>query len=594
MDSSMEAQRFCGEPAPPERHVSSVSSHVTAQRLLPRPARGFVRFLYSSNPFYIVSADLVFVGLRISFGRGGPASESWALLLGLAGYTLLLATTACFLIRAGKLWDDLRSLLLLIVMMFLAMAMSNDDTMAADAVRGSLGYLGGFLFAVVVTEAVLSAISLRLPGWYRAAYYVILGLVFLYPIALVPVLSEPESPRLQWGLFGFSVLAGLALLPLVPAARGGAAFVAKNGSPWRWPLYPWSLFFVMACCLGVRCSSLCISFHFVNGRDSIFGRYFLVPIGLAASLVWLEIGISARRRAVMVAASAAPFALVVAALTGHRYDAVYMNFLDLLRATLGASPAFLALTAAILFLVYAAARRVPPALDLLAAAFVMLSAIGPATVGLHDMESIRPLPLAAAGLVLGSVALWRRHSFRGATAAGLFVAALAGACSRLWPHVSAGAITLHLAVVALLAVGALFDDWLAARARLAGAIALLVLGLIAAFRPDMIDSALPALLAPWYPLGVASLLFGYGLVVRDRPYAALGAGVVVAWAAASGIQVYAQMRRILTGLDQIAWGMLFFLVAIAISLSKAGLWPRAVPPRWLAWLVRGRDRGCGP
>ena len=39
-----------------------------------RPARGFVRFLYSSNPFYILSADLVFVGLRISFGSGGPAS----------------------------------------------------------------------------------------------------------------------------------------------------------------------------------------------------------------------------------------------------------------------------------------------------------------------------------------------------------------------------------------------------------------------------------------------------------------------------------------------------------------------------------------
>jgi hypothetical protein len=95
------------------------------------PARGLVRFLYSSNPFYILSADLIFVGLRISFG-GGSAARTWALLLGLGGYALLLATAACILIRLGNLWDDLRSMLILIVMMFLAMAMSGDDVMAAD------------------------------------------------------------------------------------------------------------------------------------------------------------------------------------------------------------------------------------------------------------------------------------------------------------------------------------------------------------------------------------------------------------------------------------------------------------------------------
>ena len=46
---------------------------------LARPARGLVRVLYTSNPFYMLSADLVFVGLRMSFGPGGPAAESWAL-----------------------------------------------------------------------------------------------------------------------------------------------------------------------------------------------------------------------------------------------------------------------------------------------------------------------------------------------------------------------------------------------------------------------------------------------------------------------------------------------------------------------------------
>jgi hypothetical protein len=97
-----------------------------------RQARGLVRFLYSSNPFYILSADLVFVGLRLSFGAGGPASRTVGLLCGLGGYTLLLATTACVLIRLGDHWDDLRSLLLLILMILMAIAMSGDDVMAAE------------------------------------------------------------------------------------------------------------------------------------------------------------------------------------------------------------------------------------------------------------------------------------------------------------------------------------------------------------------------------------------------------------------------------------------------------------------------------
>jgi hypothetical protein len=262
LETTSDSRDQSREPCPARPAQQNDGSHEAACARLARPARGFGRFLYSSNPFYILSADLVFVGLRISFGSGGPAAYSWALVLGLAGYILLLATTACFLIRVGKLWDDLRSLLLLIVMMFLAMAMSFDDTMAADSRRGSLGYLGGFLFAVVVTEAVLLVTRLRLRGWYRTAYYAILALVFLYPIALGPVMSEPESSRLQWALFGFSPLAALVLLLLVPAARGGFGSVAKNGTPWRWPLFPWSLFVVMAGGVIVRCYSLCVSFHY--------------------------------------------------------------------------------------------------------------------------------------------------------------------------------------------------------------------------------------------------------------------------------------------------------------------------------------------
>jgi hypothetical protein len=71
--------------------------------------------------------------------------------------------------------------------------------------------------------------------------------------------------------------------------------------------YRWSLFVVKAGGVGVRCYSLCVSFHYVRGIRTFFGPYFLVPIGLALALIWLEIGIAARRRGVMVDAACGRF-----------------------------------------------------------------------------------------------------------------------------------------------------------------------------------------------------------------------------------------------------------------------------------------------
>jgi len=71
------------------------------------------------NPFYVLSAGLFLVGLRVSFGTQA-LEEVWALMGGLAGYALLLAATACLLIRFGRVWDDARTVLLLVVLLILA------------------------------------------------------------------------------------------------------------------------------------------------------------------------------------------------------------------------------------------------------------------------------------------------------------------------------------------------------------------------------------------------------------------------------------------------------------------------------------------
>ena len=154
-----------------------------------------------------------------------------------------------------------------------------------------------------------------------------------------------------------------------------------------------------------------------------------------------------------------------------------MDFLDMFMGSLGASPAFLTLVAAILFLAYAAARRVPLAWELMAAGLAALAVVGPETITLSDTVAPRSLPLAAAGLVLGSVA-----------AAPILVGT--GRCSRpdcSWPASpavrrksgrapSCCPIAVHLSIVAMLIVGAVFDDWLAGRARRLAALLVLVLG----------------------------------------------------------------------------------------------------------------------
>ena len=61
---------------------------------------GLVRFLYTHNPFYLISAWFVFTGLRISFDPQGAAFNTTALMLSLAAYMLVLAFTAWGLIRS--------------------------------------------------------------------------------------------------------------------------------------------------------------------------------------------------------------------------------------------------------------------------------------------------------------------------------------------------------------------------------------------------------------------------------------------------------------------------------------------------------------
>ena len=222
--------------------------------------------------------------------------------------------------------------------------------------RGVACYLGGLLFAVAVSEGMLRGIRLRLPPLFRAPYYFVLTLFFVYPVALTPLVDRPRSEELCWALFGFSPAAALVFLTLLPAIRRGQDYVRDNGSPWPWAWYPWTLFGVLAFAVPARSALLCWSMHHVppaGGEPYIFGPYFLVPFGMAIAVGLLEIGLVERRRGVAVGALLVPPILVLLAFVGHRADPTYQWFLDRFVARLGGTPFYLTLVISAGFFAYA-------------------------------------------------------------------------------------------------------------------------------------------------------------------------------------------------------------------------------------------------
>ena len=190
--------------------MSSSSEARPAYARWPAEARFALRWVSTHNPFYVLSAGLFLAGIWITFDPD-KASDTWALMTALAGYTLLLAATAYLLVRFANVWDDARTVMLLVALMFLAISVTFDRVLVFTPLRGVACNVVGLLFAIVVSEGILRGIRLSLPMGFRVPYYLLLGLFFLYPLGLANLLNlrEPKSEAVMWGLFGFAPLAGL-------------------------------------------------------------------------------------------------------------------------------------------------------------------------------------------------------------------------------------------------------------------------------------------------------------------------------------------------------------------------------------------------
>lgn len=551
---------------------------VTGQALVePRPAsvaselRAIARWLHTNNPFYAASAALTFAGLRMSFDTSGSTFQTSGLLLALVVYTLLLAGAAWFLIRYASLWEDARTLLLVVVLMLLAISVSFDDTLAASSWLGIPLFIVGFVFAVGLSEGLLRAIRLRLAAGYRLPFHGMLAVFFLYPVLLSQWIREPQSPALCWGLFGFSAVAGGVFLTLLPAIRRGAEYVRDNGSPWQWPWFPWTLFVTLGLGVCIRAYYLCVSFHFVGVPQTIFALYFLVPFLWVLALLVLEIGFVTRQKSLQYAGLTVAAGLVVLGVTASPDRAFDLGFLTLFYGTLGASPLFLTLVAAIAFFLLAWLRGVSAAFWLLTLGVTSFSVCGTSTFNLDTLMTPWGLPILGTALML--LARAARHRSAAASLVGGWCAVVAMVIdSRNVPlEVHEVLILVHAMLAVVLLVGVLFRDPAGLWIQRLGAVSMVALALTAIGCPPGILGDPPSWLVLVYPLLMSSIALAYGLLVSNPLCLASATVCVSGWLVVNGWPSYQQARRSVVGLDYIVSGLVFFVVAMLVSLSKTDL-----------------------
>ena len=217
-------------------------------------------YLYNNNPFYVVSALLLLYAVQTFHGNPAiGAIDCWWMMAVLGGYALVLATIGVLIIRLGKVWEDARSILLILVLLFLAVSVSADDLFVhmETGQGGAALVIGGFLFCALVTEGVLRGAGIRLGLLYRVPFHLMLALFFVAPYWYSPGIHSRATESIDWHLLGFPVVASVLILTLIPAVRAGKSYADKSGTPWTWPLYPWLAFWVFVWAFSLRSFALC-------------------------------------------------------------------------------------------------------------------------------------------------------------------------------------------------------------------------------------------------------------------------------------------------------------------------------------------------
>ena len=436
------------------------------------------------------------------------AAAGWPLFGSIAGYATLLAAVVWAIVHWGGVWQDARTLLVTIVLMLVALSMSFDAVAVLDPAAARRFLLLGFVFALGVSEATFAR-----PG--HSPLVAVPRAVLCHAGAAVRLsglagrtLAARRARALAWSLMLFPTLAAGIFLTLLPVAHLGRSRPKwSSGTPWTWPLFPWTLFFFLALGVGACTYSLSYAFDSGAGGESGFQGYWLAPLLLVGALLLLEMALAAGSRAAQIAATVAPLALAPMALTGAGAHATQERFFLLFRESLG-SPAVLTAGMLLGFYAWAWLRKAKLAEAGLMAALIFAAAVNPHTVDWQTLGPLNPAPLGIVLLV--QLVLGVRN---GASGRMLIVAALLVAAG-CWPLrdaalVRSGYLPLHLLVPAAMSLGLLFRDRLARSVARAATYLLPVLALAAVVVYPTAFPQVPMAAHALYAAALAALAAAY-------------------------------------------------------------------------------------
>ena len=218
--------------------------------------------IYTHNPFYLLSVAFVLHSTRLWLNTHTWPYAPWPLMGIIGGYIVLVAVVGSLVIRVARAWDNARSILFILLLLFVELSLTFDPVLVPQPRLGLMLLVIGWGLAVAVSEGLFWVLPIRLPLLFRGPYHLLLALLFLYPPLIVAGLRT-ETVSAIWRIWAFSLVSGVALLTLLPALRRGPAYVRDNGTPWNWPWFPWPLFVFLVLCLGARSYALTLSFDSV-------------------------------------------------------------------------------------------------------------------------------------------------------------------------------------------------------------------------------------------------------------------------------------------------------------------------------------------
>ncbi len=159
--------------------------------------------IYTHNPFYLLSVAFVLHSTRLWLNTHTWPYDPWPLMGIVGGYILLVAVVGCLVIHLARAWDNARSILFILLLLFVELSLTFDPVLVPQPRLGLILLVIGWSLAVAVSEGLFWVLPIRLPFLFRGPYHLLLALLFLYPPLIVAGLRA-ETVSAIWrnlGLF---------------------------------------------------------------------------------------------------------------------------------------------------------------------------------------------------------------------------------------------------------------------------------------------------------------------------------------------------------------------------------------------------------